>query len=415
MGKKRILFVDDEQRVLEGLEDLLLNKSRKWEMSFVLDGPAALREIQKRDFDVVVTDMRMPVMDGATLLRELQHRHPGVVRIVLSGHAELEAAMRAVPVAHQFVAKPCRADELENIIERACDLNSLINDGRVRDVVGRLQRLPSSPRVYGALTRMLADERTGARDVARVLSRDIAMSAKILQLVNSSFLGVGRRVTNVENAVTYLGMQMVKNLVLSVEVFDVARQPSLRGFAIDALQRDALLVAGCARALCGKDRRMGEDAFMAGLLHDIGKLVLALELPHAFGDALRRSREERIPLVEAEFDEYGLTHAEVGAYLLGLWGLPYPIVEAVAHHHQPRAVAQRGFDALAAVYIAAELIDEIQPERTGVASLRGPLDEAYVEALGVKDRLDEWREMVKSQIQAQAAEERALGESWRIA
>ena len=397
---KRILFVDDETRILDGLRDLLRRHRRKWDMVFASGGETALEEIERAHFDVIVSDMRMPGIDGATLLRQVQEEHPGIVRIVLSGHTELESALRAVPVAHQFLTKPCNPAVLENVIERACNLQTLVGDDVVRRVVGKLEKLPSLPRVYTALTRALVDEQTGAADVARIIEQDMAMCAKVLQLVNSAFFGIGRRITNIEQAVTYLGFNMIKNLTLSVDVFEMGHYPTFAGFSIESVQRHSVLTASLATQILAEDKRQAEDAFMAGMLHDVGKLVLALELPDHVREIASRAREARQPVCRMEEEFAGVTHAEIGGYLLGLWGLPYPVVEAVANHHEPSRVPQRGLDVLAAVHISDALANEAAvPE--DLAWSYAPVAAEYLESFGLTEKIGSWRKLAGEASEAQ--------------
>ncbi len=187
--KKRILFVDDEPRVLEALRDLLRRYRNNWDMVFVTSGEQALVETERSHFDVVVSDMRMPQMDGAELLHRLQKTKPHIVRIILSGYSEVEAAMRAVPVAHQFLAKPVEPRKLESVIERACNLQALLQNEEIRSLASKLNNLPSVPKLYADLNRLLAGDNVSSEQVARLVEQDPAMCAKILQLVNSSFFG----------------------------------------------------------------------------------------------------------------------------------------------------------------------------------------------------------------------------------
>lgn len=387
---KKILFVDDEERVLEGLEDLLRPYRRKWQMTFVTSGQDALERAAQDPFDVLVTDMRMPGMDGATLLQRVHDRHPNVVRIVLSGHTEVGVAVRAVPIAHQFLSKPAKGETIENVIERACDLKSLISDDAVRSVVAKLKQLPSVPRIYQSLTEALADERTSGTKIAELIEQDPAMCAKVLQIVNSSFFGLGRRMTSVKEAVIYLGCTMIKNLVLSVEVFKSNTCPRVRGFSVDDVRRHAIDTAALARKIAGKDRRLAEDSFIAAVLHDVGKLVLASELPEHLQKALEIAAREGRRLFEVEEALGSVTHAEVGAYLLGIWGLPYSVVEAVAYHHHPERVQQQDMDALAVVHIANELMDELRNGGSSAALLE------YAHQWGVAERLGEWRDFARA-------------------
>lgn len=400
---KQILFVDDEPHVLQGLQNLLRRHRHKWTMVFACGADAALKELEQRPFDVVVSDMRMPGTDGAALLGQVKNLHPETVRIVLSGQAEPDTALRVVPVAHQFLAKPCDADVVENVIERACKLREVIGDQTLRRLVGEVQRLPSAPRVYTRLTKALADAHTSVADIASILEQDMAICAKLLQLVNSAFFRTARRITRVIDAVIYLGPDTVKNLVLSVEVFQAAEgNVKLGGLCVESLQQHALQTASVASGMLVEKTR-ADDAFMAGMLHDIGKLVLASQCPQHLKQALDAACHDGRPLYALEERIAGVTHAEVGAYLLGIWGLPYPIVEAVANHHHPTRVQQRDFDVLAAVHLADLLVHEASP---GAAPNPGlafdPIDVSYLESLGVADQLAAWRVSTAERVRSQA-------------
>lgn len=380
----KVLFVDDERRVLDGLERMLFHLD-DWEVTCVESGTEALAELAEESFSVIVTDMRMPGMDGATLLRKVHDQFPDVIRIVLSGHAEEEAALRVVPVAHQFLSKPSSAETVQSVIEGACALRAVLTNESVRDAVGKIDRLPSLPRVYAELTHVLANSESGANDVARVVMQDPAMCAKILQLVNSAFFSLPAAITDIRQAIVRLGFQMVKNLALSVEVFAVTDMPSGRGtLSVDALQRRALHTGTLARLIMD-DRKRADDAFMAAMLHDVGKLVLATKLPDHLQRAYDVSQETGVSMHEAENVVLGVSHAEIGAYLLSVWGLPYPIIEAVASHHEPwRVTSRQGFGTTEAVYVADCLANGRE------------LNVGYLEGIGIADRIDDWREIASS-------------------
>jgi putative nucleotidyltransferase with HDIG domain len=387
---KRILFVDDEPRVLEGLQNLLRRYRRQWQMTFASGGPAALELLKTQSFDVIVSDMRMPEVNGAALLAWVQREHPRTVRIVLSGHTELQAALQALPVAHQFLSKPCDVTQLETVIERACQTQALVDDPKIQQTVGSINQLPALPQIYQQLMQALVNDRTQPREVAILLQQDMTLCAKLLQTVNSAFFRLARRITKVEEAVSYLGFTTVRNLALTIEIFDIKRQPP--GFSFDALQQHALFVATLARQIA--DPSIVDDAFMAGMLHDIGKLVLALRMPEKSREALALARQRRLPLWQMEKEILGVSHAEVGAYLLGLWGLPYPIIEAAAFHHQPRAIPPYQFDVLAAVHVANSLAHERFPDADLPPE---PLDHDYLATLDVLDNLDSWRARANAQ------------------
>ena len=390
---RRILFVDDEPRILDELRRMLRSQRQGWELAFAPGAETALLLMEASPFDVIVSDMRMPGMDGAALLARVREKYPHVVRIVLSGHTELSTALRVVPVAHQFLTKPCDAEMLRVAIERACHLKALLHDDSIRSMVGGLGELPSLPRTYHALTLALADPNASIQKIARIVEFDVGISAKVLQLVNSAFFGIARSMTNIRNAVSYLGLSTLKSLVLSVEVFRVfAPKGHLEGFSLEDLQRHARLTSYIAARL-PVPKHLVDIAIVAGILHDVGKLIMAWKLPPRFKKLMAEAREEQCPLYKVEEREYGFSHAEIGAYLLGLWGLPYAVVEAVALHHAPHRVPHQTFDAASAVYIANLLAQE-QDSSTPPSGENGlQRDQEYLDSLGIQNDIPKWRAM----------------------
>jgi HD-like signal output (HDOD) protein/ActR/RegA family two-component response regulator len=352
---RHILFVDDEEPILAGLRMRLHCMAHKWDMTFVESGAAALQALESKPFDVIVSDMRMPLMDGAELLRRVSERWPHVVRIVLSGYAQMQHTVRLVPVAHQYLSKPCSPMHLENVIDRCLQLQNLLQQPALRALVGRVRGIPAAPRTFTALQAVLARETVTAREVAQVVAVDPVIAAKFLQIVNSAFFRLPRRITNIEQAVAYLGFTAVRNLVMSAEAFATWKGTE-QVLDIDHLQQHSQRVAAIAHALVARTD-IADDTLLAALIHDIGYCLLAHECPRELQQAHATARTEHISLPEAETRIIGASHAEIGAYLLGIWGLPYTIVEAVANHHAPQRVSQTGFDVLAALATATALAE----------------------------------------------------------
>jgi HD-like signal output (HDOD) protein/CheY-like chemotaxis protein len=391
---KRLLFVDDDAQVLEGLRCSLRKHRRQWEATFVESGEAALAHLRAAPVDVIVSDMRMPGMDGATLLGHVKDEFPGVIRIVLSGHAEREAVLRALPVSHQFLVKPCERSTLINVLERAIHVRDLLADETLRSVVGRTVQLPSVPRIYMELTTAMADPDTTARTVAALLETDPALSAKVLQVVNSSYFGLARKISGIEAAVVYLGLDLVRTLALNARLFSALdAAPRTPGFSLDAIQEKSFATARLARRIVADPARR-DEAFTAGLLHDVGSVLLALGVPDKVSEIQAKARRDGVPVHVAEQEVLGVTHAEVGAYLLGIWGLPFTLVEAVAYHHFPWRVPQTGLDVLAAVHIADALVQARDPLAAGPAE-RSPLELEYMERIDVARDLPVWTAMAR--------------------
>ncbi len=393
---RRVLFVDDEPRILEGLRRMLRPQRAEWDMAFAPGGAAALALMEATPFDVIVSDMRMPGIDGAALLTRVRDLYPEVVRIVLSGHTEMATALQVVPVAHQFLAKPCDAEMLRVGIERACHLKGLLHDEAIRRTVGAVGDIPSIPRIYEALTNALMDADVSLAKIAKIVEQDVGICAKILQLVNSAFFGISHSMTNIQNAVSYLGINTLRSLVLSVEIFRTfTPQRKIEGFSLEAMHRHAQLTAQIARRL-PMPKHLIDIAMVAGMLHDVGKLILAWKLPDRFEKALMEASASQIPLYQAEERLEGFGHAEIGAYLLGLWGLPYTVVEAVALHHRPNRVPHQGFDAISAVYAANLLAHGLEESSNGESSpYHLERFQEEINELGIGGQMPEWQAMVR--------------------
>lgn len=389
---KRILFVDDESKVLDGIRRLLHAQRSRWEMQFAFSGEAALQACETTAFDVVISDMRMPGMDGATLLTHIRDRYPSTARIVLSGYSEAALATRTVPVAHRFVTKPCDASELQSTIERVCALQDLMSAPEIRGIVGTIGALPSLSSTYKSLTRAVMDPATSLKEVGDIVSQDVAMSAKVLQLVNSAFFGLAQKVTTLQSAVSYLGMETIKNLALASETFRVFVPDSrIPQSVCEAMQQHAHDTAAIAAKLpVGLKSR--DVVVVAALLHDIGSLFLASTMPEKFCSVLSRVEQSGCKRFEAEQELLGTSHAEIGAYLLGLWGIPSLAVEAIAYHHHPTLIPHSGLDATVAVYVADLLVHELQAHPQGAAGVElAESDRNCLETLGVLPQLDEFR------------------------
>lgn len=383
---KKILFVDDERCVLDGLRRMLRGHRREWDMAFLESGEAALAALEEDGADVLVSDMRMPGMDGSQLLARVQQDYPSTVRIILSGHAEEEAALRAARVTHQFLSKPCDPELLEQVVGRACALRDSFEHPAMRSLIGGIGALPPAPRVYSRLCGLLADPEVDLNRVAEVVEGDVGLTTKILQLVNSSFFGFAREVEGIRQAAVYLGAEMLRSLVLSIEVFQ-SDTPLAASYNVDLEREHALRTARVARQI-SPNKKTGEMAYLAALLHDVGKLVLAARLGEEFEEVVARTTSQRQLSTDVERDVFGVSHAEVGAYLLGTWGFPYPIVEAVANHHAPSAVGSDSFDLVGILHVA----DIVAMEAAGSPSTEvEPLDLQYLGRVGVVESLDDWR------------------------
>lgn len=403
--KIRVLFVDDELKILHGLRRKLYTMKHKWDMTFVNSGAQALETLgaSQEPYDVVVTDMRMPGMNGVQLLEAVKERYPHTIRIVLTGQADKDAALRAVGLAHQFISKPCNTETLKASLEQARVLYDLLTSPDLKRLIAQIDSLPSLPSLYYELMAELQAPNASIRKSGEIITQDIAMVAKILQLVNSAFFGLSRHIADPVQGVLLLGLDTVKALVLSVHIFSQFNQIGSKVISPKSLQQHSMTVAMLARQIAeaegATEPQLVDYAFTAGLLHDLGKLLLAAKLPQKYEAAFQLATQAGIELSKAELEIFGATHAEVGAYLLGLWGLPSPIIEAVAFHHNPQASLAQKFNPLTAVHVA----DVLAGEANLLDSHKklDQIDAVYLDDLGLTERLPVWQafcqELVKEQ------------------
>jgi HD-like signal output (HDOD) protein/ActR/RegA family two-component response regulator len=376
---KRLLFVDDEPQILQGVKASLYTRRKDWDMYFATGGGQAIELLRESHFDVLVTDLRMPGIDGVALVARARSDSPDTIRVVLSGYADDNQSQRLVSLAHRYLSKPCESKQLEECIDRCLATQSLIQSAELRVQLGAVGALPPMPGTFAALQCALTDPNVDSRRVAAIIQKDPAISAKVLQVCNSAFFRLPRRVASIQQAVSYLGLSTVRSMVLSAELFQPSKVLS-SGLDLEQMQRHALSVAAIARSLAA-DNPWAEDAFLAGLLHDVGFLLLARQDQDGMQRALQTAAAG-MPLAQAEQQHMGINHGVAGGYLLGLWGLPYEIVETVAHHEEPARVVQSCFDVLSAVSIAHALLVTIRPGDVPPYEMNSPtLGDEYLRAI----------------------------------
>jgi HD-like signal output (HDOD) protein len=377
-ASRRILFIDDDAFVLAGLERMLHKDRQRWDLVFARGGRSGLDEARKAPFDVVVSDMRMPEIDGVTVLAAIKDECPTAVRIILSGQFDREVLGRMLPVVHQLLTKPCSGASLRGVLERTWDGADVERDIKVKRLIGGIDKLPSPPDVFFALSRLMSSTSASVADVTQVIQRDPALSAKILQLVNSPYFATSGPTTSIHQAVTSLGTNQLRDLALSESVFsgpDTGTRP-----LVEEMRDDSLRVAALARALADPADR--DTVFTGALLRDLGYIVLAQGRRAEFGVFQQRVARGEDPLA-VERDLFGVTHADIGARLLAIWGLPTPIVDVVQHHPDPGGAPEAQRVVASIVHVADALVRQ-RFATTG-------LDLSSLERAGCADRVAAWR------------------------
>ncbi|MBX9582080.1 MAG: HDOD domain-containing protein [Gemmataceae bacterium] len=386
---RRVLFVADEPLLLESLRRTLLPLQAEWELRFARGASEGLARLDEAPYDVLVADAQLRSLAADDLLAEVRRRHPRAVRIVLAAEGDRLRLLKLVSLAHRVLTKPCSPEELRTAIRRACTLQDLLASPSLAAVVGRMGSVPTLPILYTQIVQELARPDYSIEVVGELIGRDLGMAAKLIQMANSALVGLRWPVSTPAQAVRILGAEWTRSLALAAGVFSRYDPSRLRPFSIEELWEHSRRVASLAGRIAAAERagdRVIRDAALAGLFHDIGRLTLASQLPGPYREVMARMDAAGLSAVDAERELLGATHAEVGAYLLGLWGLPDPLVEAVAWHHTPSKCPGRAFTPLTAVHAA----DALAHSGEQVPDL------VYLTRLGLERRLPAWAGLAES-------------------
>jgi len=396
LSPKRVLFVDDDPEVLDRLKRTLEETRAEWQMAFNTSARDALRRLDEAQFDVIVTDTHMPEMGGFELLTEVLRRYPNMVRIVLSPTVKLDLALRSANVAHQYLAKPCDAATLRAALDTAMRIRTMLVSPALKTFISRMTSLPSLPSVHTKLVESLEDPEISSRELGEIIAQDVGLTVKVLQIANSAFFGLYRYIASPSEAAVYLGIDTIRALTLSTGVFSAFHHTGLTPVFIGQLQRHSMTSGVLAHAIANSEglaKKTCNSSLVGGLLHDVGKLVLAANCPKEYGDVLAAASKDGVSPCEAEEQVFGTTHAEIGAYLLWLWGLPDAVCTAVAFHHKPAEHSVTAFTGAGTIHVADALEHESEDCLDSAGCL--DIDHRYLAALSLSDHLGSWRQLSK--------------------
>ncbi|MDO8607620.1 MAG: response regulator [Phaeospirillum sp.] len=396
--KLRVLFVDDEPHILRGLRRSMAVMDEQWDMTFCPSGEEALDWMaQEAAFDVVVSDMRMPRMDGAEFLNIVRSRYPETIRVILSGYAEMESILRTVGPAHIYLAKPCSVEAVHAAISRPIALNRLLSTPALRAVLAGLSNLPSLPDLFVRLENELRSPGCSTKSVAALIDQDLAMTAELLRLTNSAYFSVASPVTTSLQAVRTIGLEIIQALVLQIGIFRQFSGGEAVAPMLAALTDYSLAVAKLAESFAvsmGADQSTAKATYCAAMLSRIGILILLDAYPETYGKMLATVSVDR-PLHVAEQQTFGANHAAIGAYLLGLWGFATPVVEAVAYATSPSACPGHDNMELTALHAAMALGPPLSLPSVEIQHPSG-LDMGYLIEARKDGQVSHWRQMAAS-------------------
>ncbi len=390
---KRVLFVDDEPHILDGLRRMLRPLRDEWSMVFADSGQSAINLLRTETFDVVVSDMRMPDADGVKVMEVALETQPHTVRIILSGQADRESVLKIVGKTHQFLTKPCDGDVLKNTITRACAVRELLTDDKAGAFASKLETIPAMPSACEEILNELSSTQCSLQRVSGIIARDMAMSTKVLQLVNSSFFGLGKQVTSPTRAVIILGTETIRALALTHGLFHRISEKQLAALGLQGLWDHSARTGSFARRIARSENvcHFADTAFLSGFLHPIGELLFASQFEQEYMACKQKAAEQGIADWQAQEEALGTSSGPMGAYLLGLWGLPLSIIEAVAWSHWPSIRPVNAFSGLTAVHIA----NALDAEANCSAEAECRIDLVHLETIGMADHLPHWRDLYR--------------------
>lgn len=366
---RRLLLVDDERALLDGLKKVLRPWRNDWEFETAVGGRAAVEALAASRFDAVVSDARMPDLDGEAVLRATGEKQPTAVRIILSGQVDAKSSHRLAAISHQFLVKPSTAQAIMAAVEDCCALTHSLEREETRKLVASLGQLPVSPTVYHRITELIERPNSSSDDVASIIGSDLVLTASVLRFVNSAFFGLNRVIEDVREAIILLGFERLRELVLLSELFPAVDPLGL----LEDVRRRGLFRSQVAR-LITQGTPFTHLASEASLLSDLGVYALAWRQPDIYRGIWGRYRAGEAPLEVLEREVFGASHAEVGAVLLGLWRIPSAVINAVRWHHD-RPSEGASLDARTATALAVLLEGETMGvvPRAEVDALAGQL------------------------------------------
>ena len=330
----KILLVDDEPQALQDVSETIENEVQEWKVEMATSGCQALNMLDSGKFDVLVSDLQAPGMDGDQWLESVGEQHPSLLRVVLTGQADRETVLQAIRPMHQFLSKPCEPSKLIEKIRRAEIFQETITSTEVLNAIGQANCLPSLPSIVTELDQELESDSSTSTSLAGILEQDPSLCAKVLQLANSPIFGLRQPVVDLNHGLSVLGSELIRALALSSAVFKPTDKSTTR--FVNQMFEHSLEVAGICRSIASWEKTVTTEAhavFTGGLLHDVGKVLLMNAFPEEYSLLLKKARALNKSIVELEMEEFGASHPGIGAYLLETWGLPTLVIEMVAMHH----------------------------------------------------------------------------------
>lgn len=398
--KPKILFVDDSIHVLNSLRLNLRTKRQVWDMTFACGGIEAVQKLETEPFDVLVTDLRMPELDGAELLRIAHERYPHMARIVLSGYAEENSALKNMALSHHYLGKPCNTEVLIKTINDLLPYQDVALSPEMRKLISGLQSLPALSETYAEFQSALTDVNVSIRELSDIIEKDMAMVATVLRVANSPYFAARSRISSVEYAIQLLGIRTLRSIMITRQLFSKLDQSINPEFSFSKLWDHSIRVAGLTHIISEQEKVpqiICDNCFIAGMLHDIGKLILCVLMPKEFNMVLKILQTDTEKNHTIENQILGVSHADIGAYLMYKWGFEQEQIKAVLYHHSEQITKENTSSSIFITHIANiidhELNESENQNRYGIEHEKQAIIKKYT-----SDKYDELKYICENRI-----------------
>ncbi|MBN2644165.1 MAG: HDOD domain-containing protein [Desulfuromonadaceae bacterium] len=333
-----VLFVDDEELVLRSIERELRHSHEKWNLLFASSADEALSIMAQQPVDILVTDFKMPQMSGLELLTIVENLYPRTLRILLTGYTSKIKYVQTTNLCHYFFYKPFKIEGFKRFLDRASDVVSLLNNPGLVKHLNAISFLPLHPNSFDRLSSCFAHYDTQPQQLLHIAQKDISLALQLFKLSSSANFTLESGINSLADAIDYIDMENFRALFEGQQVFVPNKPEICKEFELDLMQNHSFQVAHIAEALARMTHLQDRipEVKLAALLHDAGRIVLAHAFPevyrHVFG---RWQQEKEKGFATAESQILGSNHAQAGAYLAALWGVPFCVVRAICQHVQP--------------------------------------------------------------------------------
>jgi len=376
-ASKKILFVDDEVPILKSLNRLFMDTD--YEVFTADSGKEALEILATEKIDMIITDMRMPEMDGCQLLQRVKELYPSSLRIILSGYADKNTILEALQknIAKLYILKPWENDKLILLVDQLFETENILRDSNLLSLINNVDDLPTLKSSYLHIMDLI-DTDADLVKIASAIERDHSVATKILHIINSAFYEV--KTGSVKHAIAYLGLSNIRNILLATSIVDSFNMSGIYGTRLDMLWSHAFICSKIVNLIYEKLllKKLSEHEASAGLLHNIGIVLLLKLYPEKYIEIFQRAEKEKNGLLPIEQESLHVTHQQTGGYLLRWWELPHPIIEAALYHHTPFATGIINRELIYAINIAQHYASMILKNQ-----LPDTLDPTVFHALGI--------------------------------